>query len=185
MTTAERCIGQCQQWVESFIRHHSICPFADRVIREKQLEYRCLADQDLESALTELFMILGDMRTSPSPETMIVILPAWQEDFDDFLRLTELARALLDEYELGATFQFANFHPDYLFADEALDSSSHYTNRAPWPILHILRQDSISKALAHYPEPEKIPERNIELMQAIGKESLQANLAKIMNSDVA
>ena len=82
---------------------------------------------------------------------------------------------------MTAEFQFANFHPDYLFENEALDSASHFTNRSPWPMLHILRQSSISKALQHYPEPETIPERNIALMHKLGKTALAKQLKRIQN----
>ena len=181
MVSAEQCISQCRAWVEQFIQARSICPFAAKVIATGVLSYRCLESADNHDVLTELITMIQSMQTTNEPETTLVILPAWQDDFDDFLILTDIARSLISEYALEADYQLANFHPDYLFDNEARASASHFTNRSPWPMIHILRQASISEALEHYPDPETIPARNITKMQSIGAPALQQQLSAFQN----
>lgn len=183
MPSPEQCIEQCRTWVETFIQAHNVCPFAGRVIAEGQLTYHCLQSTDVADCLTEVLLMIRDMQQNQAPETSLVILPAWQDDYDGFLALCDVARVMLADYSLDTEFQFASFHPAYLFAEEPAESASHYTNRSPWPILHVLRQSSISEALAHYPDPEGIPGRNIKLMQKLGKTALAAQLQAISESN--
>ncbi|MBT8448191.1 MAG: DUF1415 domain-containing protein [Gammaproteobacteria bacterium] len=181
MLDTECCISQSRRWVEGFIQKRNICPFATKVITEQQLAYRCFDNNDVEYCLTEIFVLLRKMQEQASPETMLIILPAWQEDFDGFLEVCEIARELLAAHELQNEFQFATFHPKYLFQNEAPDSPSHYTNRSPWPMLHIIRQSSISNALRHYPDPESIPDKNIKTMHRLGSDYLRQQLLRIQS----
>ena len=97
-------------------------------------------------------------------------------DFDDFLDLVAIADDLLIAQAYEGVYQLASFHPDYCFAEASPDDAANYTNRSPYPILHLIREASIEQVLNHYPEPENIPLRNIALTRELGSNYLQALL---------
>ena len=100
---------------------------------------------------------------NPDVETVIVIYPTGLESFFDYLDFLETANELLIEEGYEGTYQLASFHPDYCFDEVKQDDPSNYTNRSPYPILHILREASLERVLQSYKEPESIPENNINL----------------------
>lgn len=89
-----------------------------------------------------------------------------------------MADAVLVEMELDGVYQIASFHPDYQFGGTQADDAENYTNRSPYPVLHLLREDSLEQVIADYPDVDDIPERNIALMNELGTPKLQALLAK-------
>lgn len=175
----EAIIKQCRYWVEHFIVPHSICPFAKKVVDEDELGYLVIDGIELEEQVMSLLGQVQSMMTNDSPETMLLIFPSLQESFDDFLTMLDVCNGLLKESGEIEVIQLASFHPEYLFEGEPEDGTSHYTNRSPWPMIHLIRQNSIKSALASFANPEQIPQRNIKLMQAMGKTELAENLARI------
>jgi hypothetical protein len=93
------------------------------------------------------------------------------------LDLVAIAEDVLIDQDYEGVYQLASFHPDYCFADSKPDDAANYTNRSPYPMLHIIREASIEKALTKYPNPEQIPERNMQLTRKLGLEKLQTLLA--------
>jgi hypothetical protein len=172
----DELITQCQVWVDEFIVRLGICPFAKAVLDKQQLGWWIIEEQPLEDQLLALMGQVQSLLEQGEPETMLIILPTYQHQWLDFLTLVECANQLLQDHGLLRDIQIASFHPEYQFEGEAEDSASHFTNRSPWPMLHLIRQDSISRALANYPDPESIPERNIRLMKQIGSKKLQQQL---------
>jgi len=175
----ETILTQCRYWVEHVIVQWSICPFAKAVWQSDEIGYEIIDSTDLEDQVLAVMGQVQRMKESDSPDTTLIIFPQGREDFDDYLNLLDICNELLDQQDEMSFAQLASFHPDYLFADEAEDSPSHFTNRAPWPIIHIIRQASIAKALTNFPDPESIPTRNIDLMQQIGYDKLARQLADI------
>lgn len=106
--------------------------------------------------------------------TTLLITPQLLGDFDDFLDLLADAEALLEQAGVDDLFQIASFHPRYLFAGVPADDISHWTNRAPYPTLHLIRQDEMSRVLASWRDPEQIPERNIARLRSLGRAGLLA-----------
>jgi len=104
-------------------------------------------------------------------------------DFDDYLDFLGLAEALLSDQGYEGIYQLASFHPDYSFEEAALDDAANYTNRSPYPMLHLLRESSLEQAIAHYPDPENIPERNIALTRELGLTKMKTLLAACYPSD--
>lgn len=94
-------------------------------------------------------------------------------DFSDFNQFLDQVDQVVDKYEWSGEFQIATFHPHYQFADTHPDDAENLTNRAPFPILHLIREDSLSQAIKHYPDPENIPSRNIELMNTMDMAELK------------
>lgn len=104
----------------------------------------------------------------PDTETTLIVFADAYASFDDFLDLAAIADDLLIEQGYEGIYQLASFHPDYCFADEDPTDAANYTNRSPFPMLHLIREASIEQVLQHYPEPEAIPQRNIALTRQLG-----------------
>ena len=106
-------------------------------------------------------------------ETTLLIFPNLFADFFDYLDYVELAENLLEMEFYEGVYQLATFHPEYIFADAASDDVSNYTNRSPYPMIHILRESSLDNAIAFYGNTEDIPEKNIQLMRQLGLEKIK------------
>lgn len=172
-------LAQCQYWVEHVIIKWSICPFAKAVWQTNDIGYHIVDTSELEDQVLAVLGQVQQMKESPSPDTNLLIFPNGCDDFTDYLTLLDVCNEILEQQNELSFVQLASFHHKYLFADENELSASHFTNRAPWPILHLIRQSSIAKALENFPDPESIPSRNIELMQQIGTEKLAQQLKSI------
>jgi hypothetical protein len=112
-------------------------------------------------------------------ETTLLIFEKHFGDFDLFLDLIEIANQMLDDSGYSGIYQLATFHPDYLFEGEAVSDASHYTNRSPYPMLHLLREISMEKVLEQHPEPDNIPRQNIEKARHLGTNYFKQYLQKL------
>lgn len=168
-----------QAWVQQIIVKHAICPFAKREVERNSIRYHECEANTAPLVLEHLVLECMVLDRHPETETTMIILTRGFTDFHDYLNLVEMAEDLLAEYDYDGIYQIASFHPDYCFAGESADDPANYTNRAPFPTLHILREASVSKALAHYQEPESIPERNIEFARSKGNDFWRAQLAAL------
>ena len=171
-------------WVEQWIVASAICPFAAPVVKADGVRYAiCEASDEEDRYRFFLAEMSGLLDADPDQtETTLVIFPHGLENFEAFLDFHALCEQALVEVGLEGTFQIATFHPEYLFQGEAPDSPSHYTNRAPYPILHLLREASVSAAVAGHEDPEGIPARNIQLMEEMGTDAIREKLAAIRES---
>ena len=126
----------------------------------------------MEAIFTECQRLDQDLNI----ETTLIIFPIYFKQFDDYLDFLGIAESLLIEQGYEGIYQLASFHPDYCFSGEAHEDPANYTNRSPYPMLHLIREESLERALKSHPNPEKIPERNITLTRKLGLEKLQAIL---------
>jgi hypothetical protein len=106
-------------------------------------------------------------------ETTLIIFPDSFAGFEDYLDLVELAEELASDQDYDGIYQVASFHPDYCFADAPQDDPANYTNRSIYPMLHLLREESLTKALENFPDPEGIPDRNIDFAREKGLKYMQ------------
>ena len=167
-------IQHTQKWVEQFVVRLNICPFARPVIDQNTLTY-AISRSDAESVLTTLLSECQKMDQHTDQETTLIIFDSIIS-FDQYLDILDMANMLLEEREYDGTYQLASFHPDYQFEGESPDAASNYTNRSPYPMLHIIREASIEAAIDNLKDPAQIPERNIELCEQMGKEALEKQL---------
>jgi hypothetical protein len=162
-----------RRWLETIVIGLDLCPFAGRELDSQRVRFAASDASDelhlLQVLESELQLLFGD----DSIGTTLLILPQVLTDFDDFNQFLNLADGLLVQMNLEGVFQIASFHPDYQFAGTAPDDAENYTNRSPYPTLHILREASLTQAIASYPDVEQIPARNIEKMNALGLEQLK------------
>lgn len=168
-----------QTWLASFIIAYNICPFAKREQQRNSIRYHVTRPEDLPGALEAVITECEYLDSHAETETTLVIFPDLFADFEDYLDLLALAEQLLQDQGYAGTYQLASFHPDYRFesATPDIEDAADYTNRSPYPMLHIIRETSIDRALATYPDPENIPARNIQLTRELGLEKLKALLA--------
>lgn len=170
-------ISATRDWVETFVVGLSICPFAAREVADQRVRYVDVSARDWSVVLTRLIEECQRLDRDEGIETTLLVLSEGVDAFDDYLDLLELAEALLADQGYEGTYQLASFHPEYRFADGEPEAVEHYTNRSPWPILHVLREDSLSRVLDRHPAPQAIPERNMALMAELGRERLVRQLA--------
>lgn len=169
-------IHSVQHWLTHFVIQHNICPFARREQQRNSIRFICLDSGNLQQDLEGLIVEADYLDNHAETETSLLIFPAAYQDFDDFLDLVAIADDLLIEQGYQGIYQLASFHPDYCFDGVSQDDASNYTNRSPYPILHLIREASIEQVLSHYPDPENIPLRNIALTRELGSNYLQALL---------
>jgi len=169
-------IRQTRRWVKMVIIDLDFCPFARRVFEAESIHYPVITDSELAPCLHAVIDECLQLDENPDIETSLIIFSQAFTGFDDFLDFVEIANALLVDRDYEGIYQLAHFHPHYCFADVAEDDASNYTNRSPWPMLHLIRESSLEQALKNYPDPENIPKRNIQLAREKGSAQMQAML---------
>jgi len=173
---AEIVLQDTVRWLERAVIGLNLCPFAKGVHGKGQIHYVVSTATEGSQLLQELGDELKAL-AEISPEerdTTLLIAPACFPDFLDFNDFLELADQLLDTLDLEGTLQIASFHPAFQFGGTTADDVTNCTNRAPYPTLHLLREDSIDRAVAAFPEAETIYERNMQVLEDIGAEGWQA-----------
>ena len=168
-------------WVKDFVIGLNLCPFARPLVASDTLRVTvCEATDDESVAVTLLdeIELIQEASEAEIATTLVVLTNALQR-FDDYLAFLDGAQQLLEETDLLGVLQLASFHPDYQFAGEPIEAASHFTNRAPFPMIHVLREDMVTRALETYPNPEQIPERNSQKLEDLGRERLQQMLTAL------
>lgn len=163
-----------QAWLEGAVLGLKLCPFARRPYDQGRIRLAVSEAREPEAVLADLSRELTHLDHDPAVETTLLITPWALADFLDYNDFLDPVDALLAEHGGGGVYQVASFHPRYQFAGTAPDDAENYSNRAPYPILHILREDSLERALADYPDAEAIPERNIATLDRLGADHLRA-----------
>lgn len=148
----------------------NLCPFAKAVYAKQQVRFVLSDASTPEALLVQLGEELLLLRDTPADQvdTTLLIHPQVLEDFLDYNDFLETADALVETLELDGVLQVASFHPDYQFAGSTPVDVENFTNRAPYPTLHLLREDSVSRAVEAFPDPEAIVERNVETLRRLG-----------------
>ncbi|MBC53331.1 MAG: hypothetical protein CMQ34_05785 [Gammaproteobacteria bacterium] len=166
--------AQMREWIARFVVGMNLCPFARRPVEGDQVKIVVTDARDNEALLEALQSQLAWLDAQPPAkiETTLIVIPQMLGDFLDYNDFLDMADALLEEFGWVGQFQFATFHPNYQFAGTLPGDAENYTNRAPWPTLQLLREDSLEAVLANYPDPEQIPERNIDAMEQLGAAKL-------------
>jgi hypothetical protein len=170
--TPEQVMADTRDWLDKAVIGLNLCPFAKAVQIKQQIRYVVSEATDEEGLLADLLHELQVLRDADPEvvETTLLIHPHVLTDFLDYNDFLEVADEAVAELDLEGELQVASFHPDYQFADSAPDNIDNYSNRAPYPTLHLLRESSIDKAVEAFPDAANIYERNIETLRALGHE---------------
>jgi hypothetical protein len=166
-------IQSTKNWLEKVIIHFNFCPFAKKEFVGESIHYEHVDERAVDEQLAALVYEFERLDNNPNIETTLVILAIGQESFFDYLDLLELANRLLVQMNYEGVYQLASFHPDYCFDGVRQTDPSNYTNRSPYPVIHIIREDSLQRALEKYPDPENIPDRNVERATETGTQVFQ------------
>lgn len=169
-------IAAVKIWLERAVIGLNLCPFAKSVYVRQQIRYAVSASRDTDALALELEQELNLLKETDATitDTTLLIVPHMLHDFLDYNDFLDVADMQVDVCGLRGEIQIASFHPDYQFADAEPDDLANFTNRAPYPILHLLRETSIDRAVAAFPEAECIFEKNIETMKTLGTEGWKA-----------
>ncbi|MEW6590537.1 MAG: DUF1415 domain-containing protein [Pseudomonadota bacterium] len=169
-------IAAMREWIEKAVIGLNLCPFAKAVYAKNQVRYVVSRAPHLDGFLEDLDRELDFLAATDPAEvdTTLLIHPTLLTDFLDFNDFLQLAEAAVDEHKLDGVIQIASFHPRFQFEGTEPDDLGNYTNRAPFPTLHLLREASIERAVAAFPEAETIYQRNIETLEKLGSEGWQA-----------
>ncbi|HQS57780.1 MAG: hypothetical protein B7Y56_05255 [Gallionellales bacterium 35-53-114] len=165
-------IAATQRWLERAVIGLNLCPFAKAVHVKKQIRYVVSSASTPEDLLKELINELELLAETSSEkiDTTLLIHPHVLTDFLDYNDFLDIADETLEELDLAGELQIASMHPQYQFADTQPDDMENYTNRSPYPTLHLLRESSVDKAVAAFPEADQIFEKNIATMKKLGHE---------------
>lgn len=169
----DEIISAVRDWLESVVIELNLCPFAKRELSNDRVRFVATDATSEVQLLQALEAELEHLADDAATETTLLIHPHVLADFADYNQFLELADGLLVQMQLDGVFQIASFHPDYQFADTEVDAAENYTNRSPYPILHLLREESLSRAIEHTADIDQIPLRNIRKMNELGAEKLR------------
>ena len=166
----EAIVGATRGWLERAVIGLNLCPFAKAVYIKEQVRFVVSSARTPEALLEQLMDELQRLSDTPADQvdTTLLIHPFVLNEFEDYNEFLDVADAAVEDMHLDGELQVASFHPDYQFADSDPNDIANYTNRAPYPILHLLREDSIDRAVEAFPEAGEIFEKNIETMEKLG-----------------
>ena len=178
----EQVIRAVQQWVETLVVGMNLCPFAKRELVKNRVRFAPTVATTEEQLLIALQAELELLNTDPSVETTLLVHSAVLQDFDDYNLFLNYADRLLVEMGLEGIYQVASFHPNYQFDGTEPDDAENYTNRSPYPKLHLIREASLERAIEEYPDVDQIPVRNMARMNDMGQLKLQALLKSCLHA---
>jgi hypothetical protein len=162
-------------WLEHIVVGLGLCPFAAKPLQSARVRVDVSMAQNLEDLAGDLHLALCRLEETPANvlETSLLVVPKLLADFYDYNDFLDIADAILEDGGWGGVIQIASFHPEYQFADTDINDAENFTNRAPYPIFHLLREASLDAVLESYPDPEAIPERNIALFKQMDRDRLK------------
>ncbi len=179
--SSDQIIVQTKQWINSFIIEYNICPFARRAFINKQIYFAVIESISIENCLYDVFVECQRLDNQKDIETTFLIFPDYFDHFDEFLNFLALSEELLKLHSYEGIYQLASFHPAYCFENTTKQDPENFTNKSPYPMLHLIREASVSKAISSFPHPELIPQNNIDLTRKLGTVKLQAILNTALN----
>ena len=176
MLDDQTVVADTVAWLERAVIGLNLCPFAKAVHVKGQIHYAVSQAASASELLADLGLALDELMALDAAvrDTTLLIAPNGLHDFLDFNDFLADAENLLTERGLDGVFQLASFHPQYQFAGTAPDDITNFTNRSPYPLLHLLREDSIERAVQAFPEPEAIYEANMQTLRQLGHAGWQA-----------
>jgi uncharacterized protein len=168
MDDTQQVIEQTKKWITDVVVGCNFCPFAAKAIKQQTIHYQVEYSTDSTICLDAFLAEVIRLDDTLSIETSFLIFPNSFAQFDNYLDIVALAEELLIEKGYEGIYQVASFHPQYQFADSHEKDAANYTNRSVYPMLHLLRESSIDKALENYKDPEGIPAININFARNKG-----------------
>lgn len=176
MATDDTVVADTRRWLERAVIGLNLCPFAKAVLAKGQVHFAVCAADDAAGILQAFERELRDLlaRDASDRDTTLLAIPQGMDDFLTFNDLTAKAERLVRKRGCEGVVQVASFHPRFVFEDSDEDDITNHTNRAPWPTLHLLREESMDRAVAAFPDPAAIYETNMDTLEALGQDGWDA-----------
>jgi uncharacterized protein len=175
-------IEQTQTWIQEVVIGCNFCPFASKAMLQNSVHYHVMETAEIELCMEQIAIEMQRLDQNQGIETSFIILPTGFSDFFDYLDLLEICDQLVADLNYEGVYQLASFHPDFQFGDALADDAANYTNRSPYPMIHILRESSVSRAVEFYPDVESIPDRNVEFAREKGQSYFLHIMEKILKA---
>ncbi|MCK7565429.1 DUF1415 domain-containing protein [Marinobacter xestospongiae] len=176
------CVEATRRWVERVVVALNLCPFARKELVQERIRFVCSEAVSEEALLCDVHDELQYLEQHPDVETTLLIHPRVLQEFDAYLDGLADAEALLAHLGFEGVYQIASFHPDYQFAGTDNEAAENYTNRSPYPMMHLLREQSLEQAIARYPDIESIPRNNIDRVASLGEPAMRAMVAECLQA---
>lgn len=168
MKQQDRVAAATREWVAKVVVGYNFCPFARPVFEPDQIKYAVDHSNNIADVLETLYQSCIELRENKDIATTLVIFDNCAQDFDDYLDVLAMGERLMEQSGFGGEFQLASFHPDYQFEGEDETSPGHFTNRSPYPTLHIIRERDIEQAMRGKEDSSAIYERNMRKAESLG-----------------
>lgn len=172
-------IEKTKQWIQDFVIGQHLCPFAAVPFRQDRIRYRLQASPDMTHLADAVIIEATNLKDNEDIDTSFIIHPDLLLDFDDYLDFVDYIQTVMQEMDLTGVIQLATFHPDYQFEGTQMNDPENYTNRSPYPMIHLLKEESVTHAVDHYADVEAIPQRNIDRMNELGLQGIKKILKQI------
>ncbi|MET0103503.1 MAG: DUF1415 domain-containing protein [Sedimenticola sp.] len=178
--TEQQVVAATEQWIREVVVELNLCPFAEPVVSSGRISYAVSDAGDEEEIFRDLLQALDhfQQQDEQAVATGFFILSRGLDDFQQYNEFLDLVDGLLEESGLQGVIQIAGFHPRYLFEGSDEKDPANYTNRSPYPMFHLIREDDLESAVASHPDPASIPERNIRLLRDMGLEDVKWRLER-------
>ena len=162
------------QWLDDVVIGLNLCPFAKKPRSQQQIKLTVCDTSDSQQQLEEFITEMDWLANTPAEQTDTTwfAIANGLEGFESYLSFLDICQMALENFGYEGKFQLASFHPDYQFEGTELNDRENFTNRAPVPIIHLIREDSMTRVLKQYPNPEAIPERNIETVESLSSQQI-------------
>lgn len=174
MSGDEKALTIIKHWINTVIIGLNFCPFAKKELERNTVRYQLCQANTINDALSQLLEELSLLDKKDDIQTTLLIFPNSFADFENYLDMVDLANVLIEQGGYRGIYQLATFHPDYCFEGEQENDPANFTNRSPYPVLHLLRESSIEAVLKRYPTPESIPINNIAKARELGADYLRS-----------
>lgn len=175
-------IEQTKKWIKGFVIEFDLCPFASSVFLNDAILYSLEESHDTKDQMIAFVNCLHLLKTSSDKQTAFFLLPNASKNFEEFLELFYKCEIFLEESSFNEDYQLAGFHPAYVFGDSDSDDPANYTNRSPYPMIHILSIEDVHSASASHENIAEVPARNIRVLRNKGVNSIQMTLKKLFSS---
>jgi hypothetical protein len=167
---AATVIERTKNWIREIVIGLNFCPFARKPFKEELILYKVYDTSDRAVALESLISTCNYLEENPAMETALLIFSNGFSDFEEYLDLVDLSEKLLKTEGFEGVYQVASFHPNYIFAGSDENDPANYTNRSPYPMLHLLREDLLEIAIDKHANVDDIPNQNIAKAESLGLE---------------
>jgi len=178
----QAAVQQTKNWISQIVIDLQLCPFASAPFNTNNIDYTVIPRNDISRHLHQIANSYSVLDNDTNIETQLLIFPDAYQDFEDYLDLLHLANQILKDLKYTGIYQLASFHPLYRFADSDEKDAANYSNRSPYPMLHVLRESSLDKAIINHPNIEDVPQNNINKLDEIGYLTMQKKLEAITES---